>query len=1374
MFEPIYNYLRNASRDGLDEIMGQLLVNFENFTQKEQTLLLLLLVEPHNLDIFGRFITEIKENQAGATLILHLLCHQYDTKLSQREGPRVLDLLLSFPEGREFILHFRSFFTRIGYYDLLSEAVAVDDLELLKHLLGEFDYDVNKVLESGFYIGGTFVTIAVASESYACLDHLLQIPGIQPNVPPTRTRYEGMTPLFIAVLRNDIGMVEYWLKRGVDPTLPLEIGPCKGYTPLHLAAKVGLESMVECLLQDHRVKEAVNEPLRSGNNEGITPIFIAATKNRAIVERLIVEGADYNAPLRTGASTGETPLFAAFADNCIEVAEFLIVEKKCDATAPLSSGQHKGVSPFTTAVINGSCELINLVLQDNEPRLSIQHTILNNGTPTSIFWAALVKHQARVVEMFLDYGFSVNEPLMSGEPYKIPPLIIAVREGHRDIVEILLDHGANPNVMLMEGPTVGTTPLYYACENNHIDMVRLLLSRGANPTRIILDKMTMVHFAINLCRANVLTCFMEHDFDFGAQLPREDNGLLKKQCYLVQRNDGAEVKQLKQCFASEIATMQNLLDSFQKLVHCDLRWDTIDGRHHLSIPANNRRVQLLWGMLGLEMEIVSLRKSQARILAAKINETLKKEHGSRFNALEKFSAAIKSLGQPKFQFATDRLVMKTSERNRGIFIKFFPFCVPCSEARDKIEILFQALTQFRDFKKSEQALKQFNDQLAKLSGCAKSVSKKFQITVSDEKIDFLFQNSAEAREFAFKVPQSEVNELNVSCSNLCVTAFSSPQSITPSSEVALKPMVDLVAFAIERDRVLRGIELFLSEETERERNRLWKRIENYYEEVSLLKGCGDIKREAQELKRKTSFFNLRLENGKQMVQTLKAENLVDCTQARAHELCSELSTLTLTLEREAQEIQEKFDALPDIDRIIEEPAPVIEPKAQALIVTTAKHRYFGKPRAPVAVVVAETPHFTPSIPKRSNDAIIATDVKDSSRRVIEDRKGYEGLIKILPKKTSNPEKPLRRTKTKNSAAKTGIKNQLDHISSLLHEANSANYSPELLNRGLYYHVLTLFIQMNQDDCGEFPVSIAKKLLEALSHSYDVALNGRGLLAFCNSFKTPDALMNATDLQISQLYRDYIDVPGFESGHFIKKKSEEYLNNFSEEVALLRQCQAIFDKHEEQAPLATHIHSMAKGCFLIIGECAARLFEVSPHYKVAVSWQVLHRMVKHPPKQLDFLAIKSRCVYLKENIKLLMLPSALRMSLNLKLNDIILACNASNKESCVSSFKSLANIFHQETRQPSSLQEGPLSILGKNFMELLQSIELLNQCRYCIRNTHKHQTDLIAEKDFAELNLTIDTDQVNEWTVLRLTRSFTRDNKKEGGNDLPLYPSQNLA
>ena len=123
-----------------------------------------------------------------------------------------------------------------------------------------------------------------------------------------------------------------------------------GRTPLHIAAREGLESMVRLLLQ-------YGADANFQSVHGHTPLFMAAVANQVAVLRLLAEcapGIRVDAPDLGGMS----PLTAAVCNNCkIETVECLI-----DLGASLASTDSLGRTPVDWAREKNFSALHTLIL----------------------------------------------------------------------------------------------------------------------------------------------------------------------------------------------------------------------------------------------------------------------------------------------------------------------------------------------------------------------------------------------------------------------------------------------------------------------------------------------------------------------------------------------------------------------------------------------------------------------------------------------------------------------------------------------------------------------------------------------------------------------------------------------------------------------------------------------------------------------------------------------------------------------------------------------------------------------------------------------------------------------------------------------------
>ncbi|KAJ6031165.1 hypothetical protein N7540_001897 [Penicillium herquei] len=313
-----------------------------------------------------------------------------------------------------------------------------------------------------------------------------------------------------------------------------------GWTPLHCAAGVGNEELVEILL------EAGAEVNSQDHEVGWTPLHLAAMcGHNNLMRLLMVNGADFDgedkygwtprrfsnmkahleaAELRSSQNSDTfsdklrwTPLHCMSINNQNELFNFLV---KNDASA-FFYRQHKRVgnwSPLHFAAENDLRASVQwliyedhyveardnlgqtpLLLAAKEGHLAIVELLLQKGAKievrdktdcSPISWAARAGHTG-VVEMLIEKGAKIEEM----ERSRLPPLAWAARMGHEAIIEALLRKGAyiegddedddesedsdRTSSQIDSVYDYGLSPLSWAARMGHEAAVHLLLERGA-------------------------------------------------------------------------------------------------------------------------------------------------------------------------------------------------------------------------------------------------------------------------------------------------------------------------------------------------------------------------------------------------------------------------------------------------------------------------------------------------------------------------------------------------------------------------------------------------------------------------------------------------------------------------------------------------------------------------------------------------------------------------------------------------------------------------------------------------------------------------------------------------------------------------------
>ncbi|CAL2051609.1 unnamed protein product [Caenorhabditis brenneri] len=135
----------------------------------------------------------------------------------------------------------------------------------------------------------------------------------------------GETPLYVAVQRRSVEVVEYFLELGASPNG--HSSRAIGDTPLHFATSRGMNAMVEALLSVRETR------VNATNDDGQTPLLCAVKMhgmmdeqtsekidNRNIIAQLIKAGADVTKPEN---STGKNIVHHAVDKMDVELLDFL-------------------------------------------------------------------------------------------------------------------------------------------------------------------------------------------------------------------------------------------------------------------------------------------------------------------------------------------------------------------------------------------------------------------------------------------------------------------------------------------------------------------------------------------------------------------------------------------------------------------------------------------------------------------------------------------------------------------------------------------------------------------------------------------------------------------------------------------------------------------------------------------------------------------------------------------------------------------------------------------------------------------------------------------------------------------------------------------
>ncbi|MGW2255023.1 ankyrin repeat domain-containing protein [Kitasatospora sp. NPDC001660] len=263
-----------------------------------------------------------------------------------------------------------------------------------------------------------------------------------------------------AVRRSDADSVRRLLARGANAGAREEDS---GLTALMIAAGRGDAPLVRLLL------EAGADLHTADSRGGATALHKAVQGGDPATVRILLEsGAFVDA---VAATTGHTPLMDALWYKWPDVAAVLL-----EHDAGLNLSTHYGFSMREHFEYE-----LNVNTRGKDELLAAERLLATRTAADAAaaeaqrLMAAVVAGELDTVRRLLAEGAEVDAryPVLNGFNDAHTPLLVACRDGHREIARELLAAGADVNAT---EPTFGAVPLHKAVYNGHADITAMLVA----------------------------------------------------------------------------------------------------------------------------------------------------------------------------------------------------------------------------------------------------------------------------------------------------------------------------------------------------------------------------------------------------------------------------------------------------------------------------------------------------------------------------------------------------------------------------------------------------------------------------------------------------------------------------------------------------------------------------------------------------------------------------------------------------------------------------------------------------------------------------------------------------------------------------------
>ena len=326
----------------------------------------------------------------------------------------------------------------------------------------------------------------------------------------------GHSLLYLAVRKSMTGLLEWLLDR--QPASGSATGLFTGSNdeqtgPLHLAAKMGDESLVHLLLEK-------NADVNLQDMYGLTALHLATQSGNGNIVRLLLER---KACIDLRTDLGRTPLHWAILHGDLGIVTLLV-----DAGSDVNAVDAVKYYPLHCAIARrDDVDMIALLL-DRGAKVNVTDDL--GRTP---LYLAVECARKNTVRLLLNNGADIN--LRHG--LAGTPLHTAIRNGDQDMVCFLLQNGADINTRNGDGES----PLYWAIARDKGDMACVLLDNNADVNCRNNSGKTALHMAVEKGNEAVIRLLLQKKADANAQ----DHSGRSPLSWAMNKGDQSLIEQLR-------------------------------------------------------------------------------------------------------------------------------------------------------------------------------------------------------------------------------------------------------------------------------------------------------------------------------------------------------------------------------------------------------------------------------------------------------------------------------------------------------------------------------------------------------------------------------------------------------------------------------------------------------------------------------------------------------------------------------------------------------------------------------------------------------------------------------------------------------------